>query len=171
MVIQGGAGFYTSADVLKPEFVGQMGPVQYSGEHGGNFLAEIRTTAGRRRRVWGAPHSCDCAAREVESGVATEKEAIAENLRDANFSRWVSELGVVPDHLLLDGVLQRYGDGRDMKDKDDTREGHLEPLDLSIFLVANPKALDLLRLPEHREMLLTIKKYLSWVYVPSSCHV
>jgi hypothetical protein len=74
-------------------------------------------------------------------------------------------LGTTPAEQLFDELMKYYGDGKGATGTEDNG-GHLEPHKLCIFLLANPKALDLLRLPEHRAMGLTVKKYLSWVYIP-----
>lgn len=158
---------YSCRDVLTPEYVSDFSKVRYSG-NADQMLAEVRGGAARRREVRDAPHSCDCVEREREPGLAEEKRAIDEQLRDEYQRRAAERIGSIPDAALYDELMKRYGDGERQRDKNDAREGRLEVVGLCDFLLANPKILDLLRLPEHREKLLTVKKYFSWVYVPPS---
>lgn len=138
----------------------------YRAEHRAQFGAEIRAAAERRRRNWNASHADDCRAREIAAGLAAERQAVAEHLQQEDYRRWVAELGETPAEQLFGGLLACYGDGKGATGKDDN-VGHIEPLKLCVFLLANPKALDLLRRPENRELGLTVRKYLPWVYIPS----
>jgi hypothetical protein len=142
---------------------------QYVGDHRVKFFAEIREAAARRRRNWDAPHPADCIERERErqreEGLAAEREYIRKQLNEKPYSRWVAEMGAVSDDRLWAGFMEYYADGRLSRDKWDTG-GHMDLVKLNVFLLANPKALDLLRLPENRAAALAVKKYLSWVYLP-----
>lgn len=154
--------------IIRPEAKGKVSRVQYSGDHRTEFRSEIWDAAKRRRQNWNATHPSDCLQRqkelEREQGLAEEKRAIEEYLQKEQYRRWVAELGTTPDDRLLDGFMEFYGDGKGATGKHDN-EGHIEPMKLCIYILANPKVLDLLRLPENHKIGLTVRKYLSWVYI------
>jgi hypothetical protein len=146
------------------------GEVKYSGEQRARLLREIREAAARRRRDRHASHPTDCAERQraalLQEGLAEERRGIEEGLARYPSTRdRVEQMREPPGADMWTGLMRYYGDGRGSTGKDDT-VGHIEILPLSYYLMANPAALDLLRLPEHREVGLTIQKYLPWVYIP-----
>lgn len=161
---------YTCADVLKPELVSGYTEIRYAGDSGASFLAGIREAAARRREAWDTPHPSlgECMAAELGHEKAAELRAVAAAVQEPNYQRLVVGRQPTPDSRLLDELMRVYGDGRCSTTKWESNEGHLQPLELMVFVLVNPKVLDLLRLPENREMGLTIKKYIPWVYVPFS---
>ena len=106
------------------------------------------------------------AERREAEGLAAERKEIEEHLSRESYRRWVAAaaMGAVSDGELREGFMKHYGDGKGATGKDDT-VGYIQPHDLCVFLIANQRAFELLRLPENRDVALTVRKYLPWVYV------
>jgi hypothetical protein len=156
---------------FRPGVRSEYSEVKYTGPQRAEFLAQVRAAAANRRLSRNAPHPKDCTERqkvvELEEGLETERRHIEEQLNDQHRARWVAEMGTTPEHLLWPELMKYFADGRTSRDKWDTG-GRMDVVKLDTFLVANPKALDLLRWPENFEVALVVVQYLSWVYLPGA---
>ena len=76
-------------------------------------------------------------------------------------------MGTTPEHLLWSEFMKYFADDRMSRDKWGTG-GRMDVVKIETFLLANPKALDLLRLPENFEVALAVARTLSWVYIPGA---
>ena len=146
---------------FRPGVRSEYSEVKYTGADRAEFLAQVRAAAANRRRSRNAPHPTDCAERqkvvELEEGLEAERRHIEEQLNDQHRARWVAEMGTTPEHLLWPELMEYFADGRMSRDKWDTG-GRMDVVKIETFLLANPKALDLLRLPENFEVALVVAR-------------
>ena len=146
----------------------------YKGAQMVEFAAEIRRVAARRRANALAAWSCDCAEREAAAraealaaedaaGWEREREGIGHVLRGEKVMHRGDDIGVCPDGEIMPRLLRHLEEWTSAEYH--IRNAYLQDR-LAVFLARNENARDLLRLPDHQELAMKVKKEVRWLHIP-----
>lgn len=143
------------------------GKPAYRDDQAAEFRAQIREAAARRRAVWSADWSCDCARLKAEAEEAAGREAeragIEHALKGEAVLHRADDIGVAPSGEVMARLLRHLEEWTSAEYH--IRNAYLQDR-LHVFLARNPAARDLLRLPEHRVLAAKVKKEVRWFYLP-----